>query len=82
MQQELAKEMTAITADLTQAREHIVSQEFMLAEKNLGFANKDKELASWTTEATQIQREIEWEHEERGKAQAEATETVKMRVEV
>lgn len=78
-QQELAEEVASLSADVTQALKQVASQEFVLAEKELDLANKDKELASWAAEATRMQEELEWEREERGKAQAEAAEAVKRR---
>lgn len=54
-QQELGEEVLALSADLTQAREQIASQEFGLAKKDLDLANKEKELVSWASEATRMQ---------------------------
>lgn len=67
-QQELAKEVAALGADLTQAREQIASQEFILVEKDLNLTNKDNELAIWVVEITQKQQELDWESKERDKA--------------
>lgn len=54
----------------------------MLGEKDLDLAGKDKELVSWVAKATRMQEEIEWERQEREKAQAEAAEVVKKKEEV
>lgn len=64
-QQELADEVEALTADLSQVREQLASQEYVLGEKDEELVAKDSELTSWAAEATQMQQEIEWEREEK-----------------
>lgn len=78
-QQELVAEVASLSADLTQARKQVASQEFVLTEKDVELAGKDKELAIWADEATRIQRELEWERVKRSKAQAKAVEAAKKR---
>lgn len=55
-QQELAKKVAALRADLTQAREQIVSKVFILTEKEADLANKKRELAARATEITRNNR--------------------------
>lgn len=54
-QQELAEEVSALGAELSQAREQVASMDFLLTEKEVDVANKEKELAVRAAEITRKQ---------------------------
>lgn len=81
-QQELAEEVSALGAELSQAREQVASMDFLLTEKEVDVANKEKELAVRAAEITRKQEELDWERGERAKARVEAAEAVRQRDEM
>lgn len=52
-QQKLAEEVSALGVELSQAREQVATKDFLLTEKEMGVANKEKELAVRVAEITQ-----------------------------
>lgn len=67
-QEELGGEVSALRAELAQAREQLASKDYILTVKEADLANKDKELSVRAAELTRKQEELDWERGERAKA--------------